>query len=269
MVLQKKYWFNILFYSSFVFLLVALYKGDYFQIPKIKSYFLFSLSLFFLFLGFLLEAVAWKNLLHIKGYKVSSTSAIVASGLSVFTKYIPGKVMVVLSRSTYLNKTLDLPLKEIGVLSLFSQLLNLLTGCFIGLFCIQFWCLNPWFVVLFVACFAGLLLICFSSFFSLLLSLVFKKILKRELNISKVSFKEFFPISYWFILFWFSYSLGFWLLTASISENTLSSNPATLTLTSFPLRWLNLWMDWQISSFPTPVSPKIITGWDEGPMAST
>ena len=157
---------------------------------------------------------------------MSSKDAIVASGLSVFAKYIPGKIMIVLSRSAYLNKQLDLPLKEIGILSLFSQLLNLLVGGVIGLFCFRFWELNPLLVVGFVMCLILLFFVCFSPVFSVVSSFFFKKVLKKTLTIPKVSFKEFLPISFWFFLFWFCYAIGFWLLCVGVSETPLSLNDA-------------------------------------------
>ncbi|MBL4652040.1 MAG: flippase-like domain-containing protein [Flavobacteriales bacterium] len=222
--MKKKHWFNILLYASFIFLFIALYNGDYFRIPKITSYWLPFVSFVFLLGGFLLEAFAWKSLLRIKGFQLSYREAIIASGLSVFTKYIPGKIMIVVSRSVYLNKTQGFSVKDVGVISLYSQLLNLLTGCVIGLVCVQFWQLNSWFILLFLACFVSLFLVCFSPVFSVFLVFIFKRWFKKTVTIPTIRFSEFLPISYSFFLFWFSYAFGFWLLANSLKGCSLLIN---------------------------------------------
>ena len=88
---MKKY-FNIFLYVSLVFLLVSLYRANYLKVPHIYSYGRLFISLALLFTGFVLEALCWKKALDHYGFTTTYRNAVTSTGLSIFGKYIPGKI---------------------------------------------------------------------------------------------------------------------------------------------------------------------------------
>ena len=67
-------WHKYLIYVSFGFLAIALAKADYLRIPNIYSLPDLFVSLLFLFLGFIANAVTQKRFLERSGYAIRRTS---------------------------------------------------------------------------------------------------------------------------------------------------------------------------------------------------
>ncbi len=102
-----------------VFLAVALYRAEYLKIPEINSYFFMGVSILFLLLGILVLNLNWKNILKQSfNLNISYKDAVVSNGLSIFTKYIPGKVLVIMGRALYISKKYNCSLKNTTVASL-------------------------------------------------------------------------------------------------------------------------------------------------------
>ena len=130
---MKNKYFNILIYASLIFLLVALYTADYLVMPRIYSWPLLSLSFFLLFAGYLAYVACWDKILKINDIQVGYGSHLAGNGLSVFGKYIPGKVWVLLGRSAYINKYHGASMGEGTLLSFKAQIISIWIGLFIGL----------------------------------------------------------------------------------------------------------------------------------------
>ena len=97
-----KKWFKYFPYLSIFFLVTALYRADYLKIPSIITPSALMISLLFLFSGFIIESIIWKQLLIKAQYDVGFYECLAGIGLSIFSKYIPGKVWMIVSRAAYI-----------------------------------------------------------------------------------------------------------------------------------------------------------------------
>ncbi|MEX0773460.1 MAG: hypothetical protein WEB89_12410 [Balneolales bacterium] len=131
---MKNRLFNVLIYISLIFLVIALYTADYLVIPRIYSHLNLLISFFLLFAGYLAYVACWDKILKINHIRVGFGAHLAGNGLSVFGKYIPGKVWVLLGRSAYINQHHGVELGEGTLLSFKAQLISIWTGLFIGLF---------------------------------------------------------------------------------------------------------------------------------------
>lgn len=94
-------WFQLFVFVSLFFIAIALYKADYLRIPAVLSFPDLIASLIFLFLGLLAAGMCWHKTIQVSGFDVPVTVSIAGFGLSVFGKYIPGKVWTIAGRATY------------------------------------------------------------------------------------------------------------------------------------------------------------------------
>jgi hypothetical protein len=124
--------FSLFLYGSLLALAYALYRGDFLEIPRIVSSPALGASLVLLFLGFVADVVLWQQTLARAGYGVSLAQALRSAGLSVFGKYIPGKVWTIVGRAGALAAASALPLGGLVTLSLACQLVTLWVGLSIG-----------------------------------------------------------------------------------------------------------------------------------------
>ncbi len=124
--------FRYLFWPSLVFVIVFLYRMRFLTAPEIRSPLALLGSFACLISSFIFHGLAWRALLIRQGYPITLEQCVSASGLSVFTKYIPGKVFSVLGRAAYLRKRVSYSLAELSWISLTAQLVALWSGLTIG-----------------------------------------------------------------------------------------------------------------------------------------
>lgn len=129
---MKKY-FHLFIVVSFIFVAVALAKIDYLSLPLLHSPALLGLSILLLCAGFVAEARVWKVTCGKFGYPISLSDSFASIGLSVFGKYIPGKVWLIMGRAGYLNQHYPYSIKKLAYVALVSQLLIIWIGLGIGL----------------------------------------------------------------------------------------------------------------------------------------
>ncbi|KKK93946.1 hypothetical protein LCGC14_2687810, partial [marine sediment metagenome] len=94
--------YRIFLVLSVLALSVGLYRADYLRVPEIVSGTALIGSLLLLFCGFLVMTRCWKGMLDTSGFRASSASCIAGCGLSVFGKFIPGKVWTIMGRAAYI-----------------------------------------------------------------------------------------------------------------------------------------------------------------------
>jgi uncharacterized membrane protein YbhN (UPF0104 family) len=87
-----------------------------------------------LFAGFLFNAVPWKQMLYSAGHPIDIKVSVISTGLSIFAKYIPGKIWTILGRPSFIKQYYDYPYNVLAVLSLKTQLVTLWTGLVLGTF---------------------------------------------------------------------------------------------------------------------------------------
>ncbi len=213
---MTKSWHKYLIYVSLVFLAVALYRADYLRAPRILSVFHLILSFLFLCCGFIMNAVAWKKILEKSNYHIRLGDCLAGFGLSIFGKYIPGKIWMVMGRAAYIAEKSDISLGKLSAVSLNMQFIAIWIGLvfgLIGMLLLDGWHLWGWFIV-FLWLFFSIIL--FSQFAHGKIEHSVKVILRKEITIPRLSPGSTLSILPWFVIYWALWSLGFCLLVTSL-----------------------------------------------------
>ena len=216
---MKKY-YKYFIYISLIFLLIALYQADYLIMPKIYSFSFVIISIFLLFAGFIFDAITWMKTLQSMSYKLSFKNALISYGLSIFGKYIPGKIWLIAGRSAYISKKYDYSEKDLLVVSVITQLISLWVGLIFGitgLFFLEKFLLIGSIAILF---WIILTIVIFFKFPHRFFLSVINRIFKKKLDIPYISFKQLIKVIHWYILRWFILSLSFYLLVNGLTENS-------------------------------------------------
>jgi uncharacterized membrane protein YbhN (UPF0104 family) len=222
-MLKKVNFFKLSIYLSIPFLLWVLYKFDYLIIPRIVNLWSLLLSFLFLFAGFVLMCENWRIVLKHDGIvELTKKESIVSNGLSIFTKYIPGKVLTIFSRALYVQKRYEIPLKTLTFISLKTQLISLWFGLLIGSVIIFQVDLNTWIKLIAIAFLLTLFLFLFSNNFKKALIYLISKFFKKNVDYPILKIRDalkFFPS---FLLNWLFWCFGFYFLCHSIVEYDVS-----------------------------------------------
>ena len=95
-------------YLSLAFLLIALVELGGFAIPASIDYPFLAAAVVLVLAGFTVNGLSWSALLRQGGARVPLSVAYASLGLSVFGKYIPGKVWSIVGRSAYVSERTEL-----------------------------------------------------------------------------------------------------------------------------------------------------------------
>lgn len=209
---------KFLFYTSLVFLLIYLYQIEYITPLKLYSNLSLFLSICFLFLGFLLQTVCWYKTLIFNDVSISLKDSIISVGLSIFAKYIPGKIWLIIGRAAYISEKTDLSIKKISGISLYAQIISIWSGLIIGLPVITHYVHSSIY-------FWPYILLC------LLMSLFILHFIPRDWFIEKLSVfskgrinlsifnqRENFSLLLFFLLTWLCWCTGFYFLLSAYTE---------------------------------------------------
>ena len=208
--------FNIVLLLSFLFLVIFLVKQDYI-IPRIVHPWYMLLSFLLLFAGFYSSTLSWRTALASHGIRCSHNEALISHGQSVFAKYIPGKIWVILGRAGYISSDRK-ELKQRAFISLKEQLIYLWAGFLISSIPTMLFYGFQWISILVSLMILGLTLFLFvDSVHKLLLSL-FQKITRRSLDIPLVKFSASLPMIGAVLLIWACWTTGFYLFMLAISK---------------------------------------------------
>ena len=129
---MRSNWPTILVYISVAFLLISLIHADYLFVPEGINFIQVSFSIVILFLGFFFSGLAWHRMLLAAGVNVRFVDSIRSIGLSIFGKYVPGKVWVIIGRSGYLAARYQHPMRLLTTISVNAQLMTLWSGLALG-----------------------------------------------------------------------------------------------------------------------------------------
>lgn len=207
---------RILLYLSIIFLLVYIYKNDLFIAPKIYNPLEFVLSLVFLFAGFLLDVRGWQLIINGNGKKIKYKHALISTGLYIFTKYIPGKVWIILGKASYMKKYAQLSLTDLSGLALTYQILSLIGGLCIGLFGIMKFGFNPS-VLIIIFLFTGLLIFAlFSGFIGKIASWFIRLVIRKDFHFTAISKAKMYKIFFINLIIWLSWAAGFYFFISAI-----------------------------------------------------
>ncbi len=227
---MRKLFFNALIYISLAFLLAFLYKYNYIDVKGISfNPWLLGVSCIFLWAGFIGSALGWKKALSIHGIEVSRKEAISSHGLSVFAKFIPGKVWVILGRASKVS-IIGHSLKTSSYASLKEQMVYVWLGLIQALVVFGVSHRNIELFVLVLLLIIALTLFNFSGWVRRIFAFVFKKVFKKELDIPRVGTKELFGLVGYIGLYWLLWDIAFWLFVSAVLPGC-----SILTAFVFPL----------------------------------
>ena len=212
-------YFYYLIYISIIFLILTLFRADYLIIPDIKSIMSLIISFILLFIGFFMQALNWKQILK-NDMPISMTEAIASVGLTVFTKYIPGKVLVIIGKVAYISTRYDNYSKlKLTKKAFYAQIIVLWLGMLFGSF--LFFQSNSFYSyrVYFLLCLIFSTLIVFTNFIQDWLKLIYLKFFNKELYIKALTLNSLINVLPSFIAYMIIFSLSFYFFIDSISDD--------------------------------------------------
>ncbi len=118
---------------SLIFLLVGLYYADYLIKPVVYSIPYLLYSVIFLWTGFLFYSICWGKVLGSEYRDIRNRTIMASAGLTIFGKYIPGRLWILLGRSAYVEKHSGHELGPLSLLSFKEQIISIWVGFFLGL----------------------------------------------------------------------------------------------------------------------------------------
>ncbi len=209
--------FQVLIYLSVIFLLYYLSKIDYLAFHDFHFQFSrLALSLVVLWAGFLISPLAWAKLLTKHHIPTAYNRALVSEGLYIFTKYIPGKIMIVLGRAGYIGLRSKTSMKETGLISLKAQVLSIIAGLVMGMFALSGLTGSRWVYLFYFAFFFLLLLYFNNSFIHKFILRIIHRLTGKQMDLPLIKIKDSQSVFYYYLLMWLFWSSGFYLLLLSL-----------------------------------------------------
>lgn len=211
-----KNWFRMIFYASLVFLVIALIRADYLVVPQIFNYWHLTISLVLLFFGFLLYGISWSRVVRDAGFEVTDMDGIASSGLSIFGKYIPGKIWIIMGRAEYISRKYGFPRKDLNSYSLDAQFIALWSALMLGTAGMVWVKSYDLYGIAVLLLFIMLSLVIYTPMFHRIAEFVGSKIARRTITIPTLPFRSVFRLIIWFLAYWGSWSLSFYFLASSL-----------------------------------------------------
>lgn len=227
---MKKF-FSILFYLSLLFLVYYLYTADFLKPPHIINYPHLFFSITLLLIGCLLQVLNWKDSLHVYRIYTSYFDALISVGLSIFMKYIPGKVMIVLGRAAYISNEYEVPLKNTSSASLLAQIIMLWTGLLLGSMILFSGKIDPIWSILSLITFVILTLILFLPNLLHNTLIIIARRSGKNISFPELHLSKILKISPFFFLTWLFWAIGYYFLASSLYAGSIP----VITSMTFPL----------------------------------
>ncbi len=227
----SKHLSKIIVYFSLIFLLVGLYYADYLIRPTVYSYFYLIYSVIFLWAGFVFYSVCWGKVLGSEYRDIRNRTIMASAGLSIFGKYIPGRLWVLLGRSAYVEKHSDHNLGPLSLLSFKEQIISIWVGFFLGL--IGYNLAGNFSIggLTGMLIWLGVTPFIFSSLLPNIVNKVMLKVMKREVHITPLDWNMIRRVVPYSILNWGIWAAGFYFLVQAL----VPQDVPLLTGLCFPL----------------------------------
>ncbi len=203
--------FRILIYLSLAFLVVYLYKFDYLKVKGLDldpAYIIPGTIL--LWGGFIMSTLSWWKALKIHNIHVSKRLALVSHGLSVFAKYIPGKVWTILGRASFISLE-DHSIRSASYISLKEQLIYVWLGLLIGIGPLLYFYPFSGFVILVVFLTIFFTFFLYSKGFHQFVIRLLSKLIRKKLEVPLVTIREVIPLILYVLAYWGLWMLAFYL----------------------------------------------------------
>jgi hypothetical protein len=217
----EKY-FVLFLYVSLLFLVVYLVRYDYvaLDVGSLNCGYL-GLSFLFLFFGFFVHALCWYGVCKRSVKHVALSTAIASHGLSIFGKYIPGKVWAIVGRATYLSR-IGVALTTTAQLSLYTLLLSIWAGMVMGIaglvFVDRMSVYLPGMALLWVL----LSVLLFAPVHKMAwIGAVMERVNRENFPLARLHAADHLRTIPLFFLFWLSWSIGFLFLVYALFPHTV------------------------------------------------
>ncbi|MDA3910509.1 MAG: lysylphosphatidylglycerol synthase transmembrane domain-containing protein, partial [Bacteroidales bacterium] len=212
-----KRFFNILFYLSIIIFVIYLTQVDYLVFSDIQlNYWYLGLAIVFLWTGFYFSTQSWWYALKIHKIKISRKTGLISHGLSIFAKYIPGKVWMILGRASYVAKDEGISAKTPSVASLKEQLVFIMSGMLISILPILYFDF-PWYIPwIVVSTSVGIALFLFVKPVHNLSQNILSKLFKKPIAIPLISISKAIKLGFYTILYWSCWILSFYFLIQAV-----------------------------------------------------
>lgn len=122
-----------LLYAGLLFLVFYLLDHGQLVVPDAVAPGWLLVALALAAAGFLLQPPAWRAMSAAWGYDMSLRESVAGFGSTVFAKYVPGKIWVVMGRAAYSAHRHNWPLSALTFCSAYAQVLTLWIGMSLGL----------------------------------------------------------------------------------------------------------------------------------------
>jgi len=211
-----KKFYHWLLLVSIGFFGIYLYKADYLLLGQVEwNYFLLAASIILVFLTFLLQSFSWKKALLTHNIAISFKASVHSHGLAILSKYIPGKVWVIVGRSGIIAEK-GFGMQVTSSASLKEQLLYILVGLVLGFVPFLVYFGFTWIAGFIIASIVGLSLLLFSKKIHAFTLWLLSKIIRKNIDIPLLTLSKAMPIVLYVFLTWLVSSLGFYVFTLSI-----------------------------------------------------
>jgi uncharacterized membrane protein YbhN (UPF0104 family) len=227
----KTSWYKYLIYASLIFLAIALYRADYLKPPNVFHHSALVISFLFLFAGFVGTAVAWQKVLQSADFYMGWSECMAGVGLSIFGKYIPGKLWVVIGRAAYASEMRPGTFGRLSALSLNAQVISIWIGLVLGapgLFVAGQPNLFGWIVLTLLSLIA---LFLFSPLAHRTSQRLLRVLLRKDMQIPILSARQVVPVLPWYTGTWMVWATGFYFMTQGLLPE---ATPWSVSL-GFPL----------------------------------
>jgi len=222
--------YKILIYVSIVFLVVYLYRFDYLCFNIIEfNYTYLVLSVFLLCLGFFVSMLSWWNILRVYNINIKALFAVYSHGISIFAKYIPGKIWVILGRA-YKVSSKSVSFKLISVLSLKEQLLYILLGLLISFPSVFIYSNFSYYTIVVFVSILALSVLLFSKVFHKFVINIFQRVFKKKLNVPLLEFNKSLKVSGFILIYW-----GLWIFAFYFFVKSVMPDVAFISAFAFPI----------------------------------
>lgn len=222
---------KIIIAASLIFLLAGLYYADYLIKPAVYSYAYLFYSVLFLWAGFLFYSVCWGKVLGSEYRDIRNRTIMASAGLTIFGKYIPGRLWILIGRSAYVEKHSAHDLGPLSLLSFKEQIISIWIGFLLGLIGYN---LAGNFSIGGITGMAMWLIatpLILSSLLPNIINRVMARLMKRDVNITPLDWHMIRRVVPYSILNWSIWSLGFYFLVQAL----VPYNVPVLTGLCFPL----------------------------------
>jgi len=214
----KKNWLTILVYISLAFLAIALVKADYLSMPEIVSPAQLFTAFSFLFAGFILNAIAWKNILGGAGFPIGFRQSIVSTGLSVFGKYIPGKLWAMVGQVGVITEKYNYPTSSISGILINAQLIAIWIGLILSLIGMAGFRGYELEIYIFVSIlFLIISVLIFSRVQKFIIEKLARRFVRKEFEYAEASHKGVTKTAVVYLFAWLCWCIGFYYLVLSLS----------------------------------------------------